>query len=112
MTAHAVASRLTQAGIPLSRISTLDRSQEYDLPEDASPLAQADHEAAHRNRSTTLLRTFEPPPATSMLDAVRERYMADRLESIRADGTVVAVVGCGHLDGLANRLGKTGTDSS
>lgn len=110
MTAHAVASRLTQAGIPLSSMSTLDRRQEYDLSEDASPVAQADHEATHRNRSTTLLRTFEPPPATSMLDAVRERYMADRLESIRADGPVVAVVGCGHLDGLETRLRKGRTD--
>jgi pheromone shutdown protein TraB len=110
MTAHAVASRLTQSGIPgASSIATLDRSQKYDLPADASPSAQADHEAAHRHRSTTLLRAFEPPPATSVLDAVRERYMAERIESIRRDGPVVAIVGCGHLDGLETRLRKDRT---
>ena len=111
MAAHAVASRLAQSGIPgESLIATLDRGQEYDLPRDAPPSIQADHEVAHRRRSTTLLRTFEPPPATSMLDAVRERYMAARLESIREDGPVVAVVGCGHLDGIETRLRKDRTD--
>ncbi|WP_324760513.1 hypothetical protein [Haloarcula montana] len=111
MGGHAVASRLVQAGVPgLSSIATLDRTQKYDLQRDASPSAQAEHEAAHRHRSTTLLRAFEPPPSTSVLDAVRERYMAARLESIREDGLVVAVVGYSHLDRIETRIRHDCTD--
>lgn len=105
MVAHTALGRLASRGIPgLPTIRDLEHSQEYDLPADAPPRAQAAHEAAHLGRSTTLLRAFEPPPATRLMDAIREAHMADRLRSVSDENPVVAVVGYSHLDGIATAL--------
>lgn len=97
--AHALVGRLAGLGVPgTPAVEDLESHQEYDLSADAAPGVQADHERTHVRRSTTLLRSFDPPPATAFLDAVRERYMVGQLQSISRKGSVVAVVGFGHLD--------------
>lgn len=71
--------------------------------EDATPEAQADHEAAHVSRCSLLADATEAPPAVRITDAARERRMARRLAAVDGE-TVVAVVGWSHLDPIADRL--------
>ncbi|MFC3476464.1 hypothetical protein [Halobacterium litoreum] len=97
---HTARGRLQAAGVPADWVGAVEHTQEYDCPSDATPTEQASHESGHVRRSTTLLRAFEPPAATRLLDAARERYMAGRLADLRADSLVVAVVGFSHLDGV------------
>lgn len=110
LTSNAVLGRLAHAGVPRTpSVADLEFGHEYDLARDATPTAQADHEATHLRRSTTLLRTFEPPAAVRVVDDVRERHMAEQLSRLRVNGPVVGVVGYGHLDGIEAILGdKTG----
>lgn len=99
LTSNAVLARLAHEGVPgLPTVSDLEFGHEYDLPERPSPERQAEHEAKHVRRSTTLLRTFEPPAATRLVDQIRERHMARRLRELAVDGPLVGVVGHGHLD--------------
>lgn len=105
--AHAVRGRLQAAGVPARWLGgAFERTQSYDCPPDAGPAEQASHEASRVSRSTSLLRAFDPPPATRVLDAVRERQMGGRLADLAAggDGVVVAVVGFSHLDAVENEL--------
>jgi len=105
ITAQAVLARVAHAGVPgFATVADLESDHDYDLPADASPTVQADHERSHIERSTTLSRAFEPPAAAKLLDAVRERHMSKRLERLREDGPVVGVVGYGHLDSIEERL--------
>lgn len=105
MTAHVGAASLSRLGLPgAPSVGQLERGHEYEISHDASPARQADHERAHIRRSTALLDSLEPPPETAFLDAVRERYMADRLASLRQAGPVVCVVGFSHLAGIEERL--------
>lgn len=107
LVAHSVLGRLAHAGVPgTPSLADLEFGHEYDLPANAAPREQAEHEAAHLRRSTTLLRAFEPPRATRILDAVRERQMAGRLRSLGERGSVVAVVGYSHLSGIERGLEK------
>ncbi|MGM0370896.1 MAG: hypothetical protein ACQEQJ_00130 [Halobacteriota archaeon] len=109
ITAHALIGRLAGLGVPgTPAVEDLEQRHEYDLPADVTPRTQAEHEQAHVRRSTTLLRSFDPPAATAFLDAVRERYMVGRLQSLRRNGSVVAVVGHGHLDEIEAMLKKAG----
>ncbi|MWG33238.1 hypothetical protein [Halomarina oriensis] len=71
--------------------------------EDATPEAQADHEADHVSRCSLLAGATVAPPAVRITDAVRERRMARRLAAVDG-GTVVAVVGWSHLDPVVGRL--------
>lgn len=105
MVGHTALGRLAHAGVPgMPSVRDLEHSQVYEIPEESTSRMQADHEAAHLGRSTTLLRAFEPPPATQLMDAIRERHMADRLGSVRHEKPVVAVVGYSHLDGIVDAL--------
>lgn len=65
---------------------------------------QADDERTCVTRSRSLLAAFERPQADVLLDQTREETMAARIESLRADGSVLAVVGMDHLDGVTERL--------
>ncbi|AHG05293.1 hypothetical protein HALDL1_10740 [Halobacterium sp. DL1] len=80
--------------------SGFERTRTYDCTPEASPTEQAAHERSHLQRSSTLLRAFDPPKATRILDATRERFMGRRLAAMRKESSVVAVVGYGHLDGI------------
>lgn len=105
LTSNAVLARLAHEGVPrLPTVTDLEFGHEYDLPARASPELQAEHETRHVRRSTTLLRTFEPPAATKLVDRVRERHMARALGELGVDGTLVGVVGHGHLDGIEASL--------
>lgn len=105
LTSNAVLARLAHEGVPgLPTVTDLEFGHEYDLPERATPEMQAEHEAKHVRRSTTLLRTFEPPAATRLVDQIRERHMARQLWELDVDGPLVGVVGHGHLDGIQAAL--------
>lgn len=105
LTSNAVLARLAHEGVPrLPNVTDLEFGHEYDLPDRATPERQAEHEAKHVRRSTTLLRTFEPPAATRLVDQIRERHMARRLGDLDVDGPLVGVVGHGHLDGIQAAL--------
>lgn len=103
---HAARGRLQTAGVPARWLGgDFERTRDDDCPRDASPREQAAHEAAELDRSTSLLRAFDPPPATRLLDAVRERQMGRRLAAVAGGGgLVVAVVGFSHLDGVEEEI--------
>lgn len=74
---------------------------------------QADDEQTCVTRSRSLLAAFERPRADVLLDQTREETMAARIESLRIDGSVLAVVGMDHLDGVTERLqGSVGRSAS
>ena len=105
--AHAARGRLQAAGVPARWLGgEFDRSQEYDCTAADPAGEQAAHEASRLERSTSLLRAFDPPPATRVLDAVRERQMGRRVAALAADDLVVAVVGFSHLDGVENEISE------
>lgn len=105
LTSNAVLARLAHEGIPrLPTVTDLEFGHEYDLPDRPTPELQAEHEAKHVRRSTTLLRTFEPPAATRLVDRIRERHMARRLGELDGDGPLVGVVGHGHIDEIQSAL--------
>ena len=68
------------------------------------PERQAADERSQLTRSLTLLRCAEPPEPIRLRDDVRDECMAARLADLRTEGDVVAVVGRGHLDPLAEHL--------
>ena len=103
--AHAARGRLQAAGVPARWLGgEFDRSQEYDCATTDPASEQAADETTRLERSTSLLRAFDPPPATRVLDAVRERQMGQRIAGLAADDVVVAVVGFSHLDGVENEI--------
>jgi hypothetical protein len=109
ITARAVAGRLARLDLPvLPSLNSLEYGHQYGLDGDASPRQQAAHELSHLQRSRSLLETFEPPPATEFLDAIRERHMANRIANLRKKGSVVAVVGHGHLNAIGTALETDG----
>lgn len=65
-----------------------------------SPTVQAEHEAAHVLQRQAFLDAIEVPRSIALIDAAREQYMALRLDELRAEGDVVAIVGVEHLDGV------------
>lgn len=67
------------------------------------PAEQAADEARIRTVDSSLLAAFERPHV-DVLDEAREATMAAALADERAAGDVVAVVGFGHLDAVADRL--------
>lgn len=105
MTARTVSGRLARLWPSvLPSLDALEYGHEYGLESEASPRRQADNELAHLHRSRSLFETFEPPPATAFLDAVRERQMANRIERLRQKGSVAAVVGHEHLGSVGTAL--------
>lgn len=105
LAAATVRGRLSAAGVPASRLGDVPGiSQEFDCDPAEPADAQAAHESSHVRRSASLLRSFEVPAATRLLDAARERYMVRRLRSLGDASTVVAVVGFSHLDAVASGL--------
>lgn len=68
------------------------------------PAQQAADERAQLRRAETALNVFGRPGAGRVRDIAREAHMADRLAELRKQGSVVAVVGMGHLDPVAQRL--------
>jgi len=107
--AHTLRGRLVAAGVPsewLGRDPGATRS--YDCSDTDPAPRQAEHESVHISRSRSLSRAFVPPETTRVLDAAREAAMVERLEELRKEGRVVAVLGYDHVDAVADELaGKT-----
>jgi hypothetical protein len=68
------------------------------------PEAQAADEADRIRRAMSVQHVFGESGAVELRDGAREAHMADRLASLRREGTVVAVVGVDHLEPVADRL--------
>ncbi|WP_312910941.1 hypothetical protein [Natronosalvus caseinilyticus] len=78
---------------------------EYACTADDSPATQAEHERRHVSGVRTLLQLQgDGADATTYRDETRESCMIDHLESLRAEGSVVAVVGVDHLEALETAL--------
>lgn len=102
---HAAACRLAAAaGAVTDRVPTVDEPVDHDCTLADPPAVQADDELSQLSRSLTLLRCADPPEPVKLRDETREACMARRLERLRDEGDVVAVVGRGHLDPLVERL--------
>ncbi|OTF10364.1 hypothetical protein [Halorubrum sp. SD612] len=70
-----------------------------------APERQAESERRQIDRARAVMDTFEPSRAASFGDDVRETHMIDRLDDLRGEGDLVAVVGRHHLDRVAEGLG-------
>ncbi|WP_435346378.1 hypothetical protein [Haloarchaeobius sp. HRN-SO-5] len=84
-----------------------DRSASFDVTHESSAADQAEDERRQLSRSRTLLSAVELPQSVGDLDRLRESTMARRIEGLREEGDVVAVVGFDHLDPLHDRLDAT-----
>jgi len=102
LVAQTVRGRLHALGV--TETSGISDSHTYACGRSDSPEEQAADEADHLRRSEALLRSFEPPDATRLLDDARERAMAAELRSLRQRASVVGVVGSSHLDAVADAL--------
>lgn len=89
----------------------VDDPVDHDCSLTDPPEAQAADERAHVERAESVLHALTPGPGTERRKRVREAHMADRVRSLwdSTEGAVVAVVGVGHLDELADGLAP-GTD--
>ena len=81
----------------------------YDGVPEADPVRQAADEREHIERAHAVLNVLTPRRAVRFRDETREAHMAERLAALRREGDVVAIVGYGHLDPLAERLGGSET---
>lgn len=105
ITRDAVACRLAAAVTARTRFEVgVGTSTGYETGWNDDPSAQAEDEHSQIARANAVLNAFEQPPSAHYRTTTRERHMADRLRTHRADGDVVAVVGMGHLDAVAARL--------
>jgi pheromone shutdown protein TraB len=102
---HAIACRLaaTFNGSAAFR-SAVDSVADYDCDWSETPHQQAADERAHIRRAESVQNIFGESGAVRLRDAAREAHMADRIRSLRREGTVVAIVGVGHLDPLTELL--------
>lgn len=85
---------------------------EHDADPADDPATQAADEARQVAQVERVLAALERPPAVRLRDETREACMARELHALRAEGSVVAVVGRGHLDAVAGRLEASAADAS
>lgn len=105
VTTHALSCRLSAAlGRFGSAAPVTDRAYDHEIDGGASPATQADDERRQLTRSLSVLRAFEQPVANDVVDSAREETMVANLTSLRAEGSVVAVVGFDHLSGITELL--------
>ncbi|MEY7849994.1 hypothetical protein AB7C87_12450 [Natrarchaeobius sp. A-rgal3] len=105
-----VAATLTHA---TSMTVTRDDPIEYGCTPTDPPERQAVHERSHVATVQALLGGVEADgTALAYRDETRERCMADRLEDVRTEGDVVAVVGVDHLEALEAALSTDATTDS
>ena len=81
---------------------------EHDCEWGDDPREQARDERDQFRRARAVASALGTPEAVRLRETIREDHMASRLATIRRESAVVAVVGLGHLDPLAERL--VGTD--
>ncbi len=68
------------------------------------PREQVADENRQIRTATAVLDALESPPASRVRSETREAHMADRLQTLRTRGDVVAVVGLGHFESIRDRL--------
>ncbi len=83
---------------------TVETPASHDSSTADPPAAQAAHEARQLSRSRALLGALEPPPGQELVDELREASMSSRIDALRTEGAVVAVVGHAHLEPIYERL--------
>lgn len=106
VTRHAIGCRLAALSVTgVDRDPPID-VHEYDCDRTDPPAVQASNEATRLGQSRSLLNAVDPPVATRVTDAARERAMARRLAALGRTGDVVAVLGFGHLDEVADELSR------
>lgn len=107
VTTHALSCRLSAA---LGRYGTatpaMKHAYDHEVDHGAPPATQADDEQRQLTRSLSVLRALGQPVANDVVDAAREETMVSNLESLRTEGSVVAVVGFDHLSGITDLLEK------
>lgn len=101
----------------LGRHTSLRLSVGNPIEHDCDPMDPPAMQAADERRQTAtslaFLRSVQLPPQLAIRDEVREACMVRRLERLRQDGDVAAVVGLGHVEPLARELeGPDGEDPS
>lgn len=87
-------------GVDLSVGHADDHGVDYD----DSLEAIVENEARHVSITRTFRNAVRTPASVEVIDTIRERAMADRLDRLRSDGDVVAVVGLSHLDAVSAQL--------
>lgn len=95
------------AGVVASRTSlavAVGRPVDHDCTRHDDPARQASDEQRQIRRARAVMDAVEPSRAAQFRDEVREAHMADRLETLRPEGDVVAVVGYGHLSSIVEHL--------
>jgi hypothetical protein len=69
-----------------------------------SPAEQAADERRQVRTATAVMESLEPSPSSRCRAQARERHMADRLDDLRAQGDIVAVLGAAHVDPVVEQL--------
>jgi pheromone shutdown protein TraB len=105
VTGHAIACRLAASFTGSAALrSIVESTEEYECDwRDPAELQAADERAQIR-RTKSVQTVFGESGAVRLRDAAREAHMADKIASLRREGTVVAIVGMGHLDPLTALL--------
>ena len=78
----------------------------HDCDRTDPPEVQAADERRQASTSLALLRAVERPAPVAVRDETRETCMVRRIERLREDGDVAAVVGVGHLEAVAEELAE------
>lgn len=83
---------------------SVGRPIEHDCDRTDPPDVQAADERRQASTSLALLRAVERPAPVAVRDETRETCMVRRIERLREEGAVAAVVGVGHLEAVATEL--------
>ena len=89
---------------PLARRCRVGTPLDYAVDDTDDPRVQARDERNHVARARAVMDAMDPAAGVDHRDRIREDWMAAQLSSVSASESVVAVVGMGHLDALAERL--------
>lgn len=105
ITRHAVGCRLAASLHAHTSLRVeVDSPTPHDVGWSDAPERQAADERRHVRRARSVMSAFQRTPASRCCETAREAHMAERLEGLREDGDVLAVVGVGHLDAVRERL--------
>lgn len=105
VTRHAIACRFAATVDASTTLrSSVDSTVDHDCTWSDPHNQQATDERVQIRRARSVQNVFGESAAVRLRDSAREAHMADRLSSLRRQGTVVAIVGVGHLDPLAERV--------
>jgi len=108
VTRNAAACRIAATRMAWSdRQYRVGSSVDHDCEWSDDPREQARDERKQFRRARAVASVLGTPEAVRLRETIREGHMAARLATLRRGSTVVAVVGLGHLDPLAERLDAT-----